>query len=498
MIFEDMVCRSAMSEFYGDLNSNVDPLGLSEDQMRRLAHMTVDMVLDRWSGRTDQPVVSTLSPEHLSSLLGGPVPDSPRDAVACLHLLAESALKHQQHGDHPRYFARVPGPASFVGVLGEWLATGFNSMAASWQGASGPTTIELTVIGWLADLLGLPDDTEGILVSGGSMANMTALGVARHVNGPGPVYCTDQTHSSIRRSLIALGVDSDLIRVLPTDEQFRLPVELLAQSIQSDLADGHQPCAVVATAGTTNTGAIDPLKSISDLCRKYDVWMHVDGAYGAPAAMVSSTKQLFDGIHLTDSVAVDPHKWLFQPYDIGCCLITRPDALENTYSMNPEYLRDVQGQRQEVDMRNRSLELSRRSRGVKLWLTFQIYGADRIRQGIQRGIELAEFVEAELHRTPEVWQVVTPAQLGIITFARVGASKRDHQEAVRLLAEDGYAAVSSTEVKGRSVLRLCTINPLTTEGDIRGTLTRLAALTDSSAERPADSSSANESPVPAS
>ena len=455
-------------------DNSPDPLGLSANQMRQLAHQVIDLILDHIENKGNQPAIHWASRETLEERLGGPVPTQSSNPFECVELLVESALSCQQHGDHPRYFARVPGPASFMGILGEWLTTGFNSMSASWQGSSGPTTLELTVTRWLSELLGLPDSTDGVLVSGGSMANLTALGVARQCYGSGIVYCSDQTHSSIHRGLMALGFDGSHTRALPTDEQFRLSISHLKQAIQSDIRSGQRPVAVVATAGTTNTGAIDPLRTIGQLCRQHDIWFHVDGAYGAPAAMIPSSQSLFDGLELADSVAVDPHKWLFQPYDIGCTLVTRSGALEQTYSMNPEYLRDVKAGSAEVDMRNRSLELTRKSRAVKLWLTIQVHGIDQIRNAIQRGIDLSEFAERELVANSDLWHVVTPAQLGIITFARNGASKADHQRAVQLLAKDGFAAVTSTELKGRSVLRLCTINPRTTEDDIRETLKRLA------------------------
>jgi glutamate/tyrosine decarboxylase-like PLP-dependent enzyme len=444
--------------------------------MRQLGYQVVDLVVERLQVRDQQPAVSSDSKASLESQLGTALPQAAGDPAAALQQLAEIALTHQQNGDHRRYFARVPGPASFAGILGDWLATGFNSMSASWTGSSGPTTLELTVTRWLADLLQLPPATEGILVSGGSLANLTAIGAARAAMGSGIVYLTDQTHSSILRGLRTLGFAADAIRILPSDQQMRMPVQELQNAVRQDVAEGRRPVLVIATAGTTNTGAVDPLADIADVCASDNMWLHVDGAYGAPAALCQRTRPAMRGLERADSVAIDPHKWLFQPYDIGCALVTRPGALEAAYSMNPEYLRDVLANPDEVDMRNRSLELSRRSRAVKLWLTFKTYGADRIRQGIDRGMDLAEFAQQVLSSLPDVWEVVTGAQLAIITFARKGATAADHQRAVQELTESGYAAVTSTTIHNRSVLRLCTINPLTTEEDIRETLKRLADL----------------------
>ena len=196
------------------------------------------------------------------------------------------------------------------------------------------------------------------------------------------------------------------------------------------------------------------------------MWLHVDGAYGAPAALCDPGRRALDGLQLADSLVLDGHKWLFQPYDIGCLLVRDPGVLELAFTMNPAYLRDVTGG---VDQRNRGLELSRRSRALKLWLTLRAYGADAIAAAIERGIRLAEYAEQRLREDPR-WEVVTPAQLGIVTFAADG----DLALAARRVTEDGFAALTTTTLHGRSVLRLCVINPATTYDDIDGTIERLA------------------------
>jgi glutamate/tyrosine decarboxylase-like PLP-dependent enzyme len=390
-----------------------------------------------------------------------------------MQLLTEVALLHMQHGDHPRYFARVPGPSSFTGVLGEWLGTGFNAIAASWKGGSGPATVELVVLDWLRELLGMPEGTEGVLASGGSLANVTALAAARAVDGAGVAYLSDQTHSSIGRGLVALGFPRDHVRVVTTGDDLRLTAATVAEALAADRAHGRRPGFVVATAGTTNTGAVDELEALSDLCREQGLWFHVDGAYGGPAALCEPGRRVLAGIERADSLVLDPHKWLFQPYDVGCLLVRRPGALDQAFHMTPEYLLDVRGITDEVDFRNRSLELSRRSRALKLWLTFRTHGVTAIAAAIARGIDLAERSE-ELLRADARFEVVTPAQLGIVTFALRDADHKRHMACTTAAAADGYAAVTTTKLHGRSVMRLCTINPLTTEDDVAGTIERLA------------------------
>ncbi len=450
-----------------------DTLGLDPELMRELGYWVVDRVIDHVTGVGQGPAMRAASPEDLRAGLGGPLPEQPGDARQALLTLSETALANMQHIDHPRYFARVPGPSSFTGILGDWLGTGFNSIATSWGGGSGPTMVELVVIEWLTELLGLPPGGDGVLVSGGSIANLTAMAAARHARGPGVAYLSDQAHASIARGLGAIDFAPDQVRTLPADRNLRLDVDGLRAAIAGDRADGQTPRFVIASAGTTNTGAVDPLQELGDLCAAEDLWLHVDGAYGAPAAMCEAGRRALPGLDRADSLVLDPHKWLFQPIDCGCLIVRHPGVLDQTFGMDPEYLRDVRGAGDEVDLRNRTLELTRRSRALKLWLTLRVHGADQLRRAAARGIALAEHAE-ELLRTDPRWEVVTPAQLGVVTFALRGANASDHAARAAALAADGFAAVSSTTLAGRSVLRLCTINPRTTEDDISETLGRLA------------------------
>ena len=449
-------------------------LDLAPDEMRRLGYWVVDRVVEHFAGLRDTPALRTGSPAELMAALGGPPPEEPGDPLAAMTTLLDSALLNMQHADHPRFFARVPGPSSFAGVLGEWLGTGFNVIVASWAGGSGPATVELVVLEWLRELLGLPEGTEGVLLSGGSLANMTGLAAARHRHGPGVAYLSDQTHASIARGLRHLGFAPEQVRVLPSDAGLRLDPAAVAAAVTEDRAAGRRPGFVVASAGTTNSGAVDPLDALADLCAAEGMWLHVDGAYGAPAALVPAGRAALAGLERADSLVLDPHKWLFAPYDVGCLFVRAPGVLADAFAMLPEYLVDTLAPAGEVDFRDRSLELTRRSRALKLWLALRTHGVGAVRNAIARGIALAEHAERCLEADLR-WEVVTPAQLGVITFAWRGAGEGEHAARAAALARDGYAAVSSTTLRGRAVLRLCTINPRTSEGEIEETIARLAA-----------------------
>jgi glutamate/tyrosine decarboxylase-like PLP-dependent enzyme len=449
-----------------------DPLGMTRDEMRELGYWVVDQVVEHFETGADGPAMKTGGVEELRDALGGPVPTGPGDPREAMQTLTEVALSHMQHGDHPRFFARIPGPSSFTGVLGEWLSIGFNTIASSWGGASGPATVELVALDWLREAIGLPEGTEGVLVSGGSIANISAIAAARANRGPGVAYLTDQTHSSIPRGLTALGFTGLDVHTLTSDPQLRMPLQALERAVHEDRHAGRTPRFVIATAGSTNVGAVDPLPELAALCRREDLWLHVDGAYGAAAAVCDRGREALAGLELADSLVLDAHKWLFTPYGIGC-LFVRPGVLDAAFTMDPEYLVDVKARTGQVELRNRTLELTRRGRAFKLWLLFRTHGLDAISRAVNRGIELAEQAEALIRADPRL-DIVTPAQLGIVTFAALGADDGEHRARADRLAASGYAAVTSTTLQGRSVLRLCTINPATTEEDLVGTLERLA------------------------
>jgi aromatic-L-amino-acid/L-tryptophan decarboxylase len=273
------------------------------------------------------------------------------------------------------------------------------------------------------------------------------------------------------RGISAIGIPDALVRVIPTDESFTIDVARLRDQIALDKASGLTPTVVIATAGTTNTGAVDDLAAIAEISENEGMWFHVDGAYGGPAALTGQGKSMMSGLERANSFVLDPHKWLFSPYDIACLWVSTPGVLEKTFAMYPEYLKDVS--EGTVNFHNRSLELSRRSRAIKLWLTIRTYGFIKISAAIERGVELAEYAQSLIEQIPEL-SVVTPAQLGIVTFTF--KEQCDLAAIARELTESGFAALTTTSLKGQEVLRLCIINPATTELDVSETLKRLVQI----------------------
>lgn len=458
-------------------------LNLSREDMRALGYRVIDMLVEHFQELPEKPVTRKAGRPTLEARLRKAIPEHGANALEVLDQLQRDVFSNIMHTDHPRFFAFVPSPSNFVSVMADALASGFNVFAGTWLEASGPAQIELVTIDWLRQACGLPDSAGGLFVSGGSMANMTALAVARHVKlgnriENAVVYFSDQTHSSIERGLRVLGFQDNQMRKLEPDDCFRLDISALMRAIEADRAASRVPFCVVANAGTTNTGAIDPLLALADYCRQEELWLHVDGAYGAAAVFCERGQALLDGLARVDSLSLDPHKWLFQPYEIGCVLVREERWLKEAFHILPEYLEDIEGKEGEVNFCDRGIQLTRGFRALKLWMSLQVFGRSAFQEAVNRGFEMAQVAEAVVCGLSN-WEVVTPAQMGIVTFRCIpeGLSPEKlnwlNRELVEEIIADGLAMVSSTVLRGQTVLRMCTINPRTTEADVRGTIKRL-------------------------
>ena len=450
-----------------------EPLSLDPEELRRLGYGVIDRLVEHYAALDGKPPVPVPDPAWSPARVP-PCPDGPTDPDLALGFLFDEVLARAQYTSHPRFFARIGSPSNPLSVLADLAGAGVNVFAGGWIGGAGASAVELAVLEWLRGWMGLPEGSEGVLVSGGSVGTLTALGAAAHARArtraQATAYVSEHTHSAIARAWRTLGFDPAHLRVLAADERQRLPVEAVRKAVAADRAAGFEPFAVVATAGTTSTGAIDPLSALADLAQQEQLWFHVDGAYGAPSRLVNP--EPLHGIERADSLVLDPHKWLFQPYECGCVLVREPGLLERAFSLDGAYLRDTTST--DVQFRDRSPQLTRGSRALKLWLSLRVFGLDAFKAAIARGIALAELAEAIL-RERDGWEVVTPAQLAIVTFRRDGPDALTERIVAAAVA-DGFTAPSTTILDGRPVARLCTINPRTTDDDIRLTIDRLEAL----------------------
>jgi aromatic-L-amino-acid/L-tryptophan decarboxylase len=460
-----------------ELESHLD---LSREEMREMGYRAIDILVEHFATLKDRPVGAKANPAEIFQKLSGAPPEQGTPYQSLFDQLQRDIFPSTMHVDHPRFFAFVPGPGNYVSVMAEALAAGFNVFAGTWLGGSAAEAIEIVTIDWLRQLCGFPETCKGLFVSGGTMANLTALAVARHVVlsdhlENAVVYLSDQAHSSLEKALRVLGFLPHQIRQLRADDDYRLAPNHVNAEIARDRAAGKRPFCLIATAGTTNTGAIDPLESLRGICDREHMWLHIDGAYGAAAVLCDQGRAMLDGLALADSLSLDPHKWLFQPFETGCVLVREGTHLQNTFRILPDYLQDVHRNQEELNFTDLGIQLTRSFRALKLWLSFKVFGIAAFRAAIARGFGLAEFAEARLRDMPD-WEIVSPAQMAVICFRHRRSSDTAHASFVDAMLRDGFALATSTVLRGSTVLRMCTINPRTTESDIELTLEKLDRL----------------------
>lgn len=461
-------------------------LTLSRDEMREMGYRVVDLLVEHHAGLLENDtIVEGGTRDEMEALFREPLPLQGRPPMEVLERTARDVLRHVNHVDHPRFLAFIPGPSNFVGAMGAALAAGINVFAGNWYEGAAAAQVELLVLDWLRELFGLPPEAGGLFVSGGSAANVTALAVARRVMledrvEGAVVYVGDQTHSSVERGLRLLGFPPEAIRRLPTDADFRLDPGVVAAAVEADRGAGLRPFCVVATAGTTNTGAVDPLPALRTLCTAEGLWLHVDGAYGAGAILCLEGREQLQGLGEVDSFSLDPHKWLFQPFESGVVWVRSDRELVQTFRILPEYLKDVDAGAGEVNYCDRGIQLTRSFRALPLWMSLQVFGKDGFEDGVGRGFEMARVLAGALERRG--WEIVTPPGMGIVTFryAPAGWSGEAVDRLTRGLVEAidarRFTVIFSTELRGRPVLRACPMNPRLTPEEMEAVAEHLHGL----------------------
>lgn len=439
-----------------------------------------DFCVDKHTIHT-HPVIKEASLSQLEKIKEIGIPEKGRPVQEVVKEMEEEIYKYSGDPNHPRFFGFIPGPASCVSWLGDVMTSAYNIHAGGSKLAPAINCTEQEVIHWMTKKAGFGDNAGGIFVSGGSMANITALTAARdrkltdetlHL---GVAYVSDQTHSSVAKGLRIIGIPNNRIRKIPTNEHFQMDIAELNSALEKDVKDGYIPFVVIGTAGTTNTGSVDPLEEIAKICQKYEMWFHVDGAYGGSVLASEKYHHLLKGVELADSLSWDAHKWLFQTYGCAAILVRDIRDLYRSFHVNPEYLKDIQDNNDSVNMWDIGIELTRPARGLKLWLTLQVLGTDLISSAIEQGFTLATWADEEVRKMKH-WEVVSPAQLAILNFRYAPEDLTEEQKnelnekISAMLRESGYAAIFTTVLHGKTVLRLCAIHPETDKEDIQTTI----------------------------
>lgn len=458
----------------------LDPAG---DEMRRLGYAAVDFLVDHLEGFSDRPVANLRPLDELRDRIEEPLPAGPRPLEDTLSHLDAHVLPYMTHVAHPRFHGYIPCPGSFYGALGVFLGAGLNAFVGSSLGGASMAALELETLEWVAEAVGAPELGAGIFTSGGSLANLGALAAAlaerRCGRDAARVYVSDQGHGSMSKAARILGLPSGAIRVISSAEDRRLDTAQLVLAIAEDREAGHHPLFICANAGTTNSGAIDPLNEIAEICADENLWFHVDGAYGGFAAASSRLRPLFSGMERADSLTLDPHKWFYSPMGHGCLLVRRPEALHEAFAVQGTYLKDVD--RSEVNFFDLGPEMSRPARALPVWLLIRTVGMERLAAEIERDVELSRLAAELLADGPE-FEIVSH-ELSVVVFrlrSRSGESEAERAERELVLVQEltrgGDALVSGTDLEGRSALRLVVMNHRTTAVDVHRSVETLRSL----------------------
>ncbi len=486
--------HQATTSAAGDVDAQVRhaPLAMSPAEFRRAGCALVDAVADFLGALPRRPVAAGDSPGAIRALLDAAqrVPESGTDAGTLIAAASNLLFGHSLFNGHPRFFGYITSSPAPIGMLGDLLAAAVNANVGAWRLSPVATEIEAQAVGWVAELIGYPRDCGGLFVSGGNMANFVGLLAARAsaagwdvrkegVAGPSArplrVYASAETHTWIQKAADLSGIGTDAIRWIPTGDDLRMHVGALREALEHDRRSGAHPMMVIGTAGSVSTGAVDPLFEIADVCREAGTWFHVDGAYGALAAAVPGTPHDLQALHLADSVAVDPHKWLYAPLEAGCILVRDPETLRRAFAYHPPYYHFGEEATNYVDFGPQN---SRGFRALKVWLALQQVGRDGYVRMIGDDIRLSERLFALVTAHPEL-EACTQG-LSITTFRYVPADLRPTSESG---ATDGYlnalnealleriqgsgeAFVSNAVVRGRYLLRPCIVNFNTGPADV--------------------------------
>ncbi|MEA2333360.1 MAG: hypothetical protein QOH58_3498 [Thermoleophilaceae bacterium] len=443
--------------------------------VERLAHRIVRATLDRLRG--EPALGSAPTPQELDARVGPSISAAGVGAEAALRIWTDDLAPANVAVDHPRYLAFIPGAPTPEAVLFDMLVSAESIYGGSWLEAAGATHAENEALAWLAELAGFPAEAGGCFVPGGTTGNLSALVAARHAalarrGGVAPrrwqAVISAETHSSVAYALERV-MDVDTIRV-PVDDRGRLTGEALAEALQD--ADETTLIAVVATAGTTNLGTVDDLAGIARLCASRGIWMHVDGAYGAAALAAPSARDLFAGIEQADSFIVDPHKWLFAPYDC-CALVYRdPEGARRAHTQHADYL-DAVTSRGEWNPSDYGIHLSRRARGLPFWFSLVAHGTAAYTAAVETTLTIARSAAEQIRGRPDLNLLLEP-DLSVVIFERVGWTAADYVEWSGELARRGDAFVTPTTHRGQPCTRLAIVNPRTTSADIKIVLDTLA------------------------
>jgi len=450
---------------------------------RAVAHRAVDDAIEHLGGVRERPSWRQ-PPEDVRAFFTRPLPQDPEALGKVYDDVVEFVRPYPMGNIHPRFWAWFMGAGNFTGALGDFLAAVDGSNLGG--GNTAPALLDRQVVSWLREMVGMPEGASGTLTSGGSAANLVALTVARNAKAgvdvraegvsalPKPLrfYASEQVHSCHQKALEILGLGNKALRLVPTDAQFSIDIAALEAAIADDRSHGFEPAAVIASAGTVNTGSVDDLQAVGAVCRRQGLWFHVDGCIGALSSDLPANRHLVAGIDAADSVALDPHKWLHAPFEAGCALVRDARLHRGTFALHPEYLeehpRGVAGAEYLFDY---GIELSRGFKALKVWMSLKEHGAEKFGRLIDQNITQARYLAGLVQAEPRL-ELMAPAPINIVCFRHrlpghsEAAQKALNTEIMLRLQETGTATLSDTTLRGQHSLRVAIANHRTRQADL--------------------------------
>jgi len=471
------------------LDSLRDPAPFDSVAFHQAAMSVVEWAVRDAANMSAGPIGRVASPAALEAQFSQPVPEAGRPIAELIEQFQSSIIANSLRTQHPRFLAFVPTAPTPMAILGDWLTAAANLYAGHWFESSSAATLERVVLNWVREWMDMPSGTEGILTSGGSEANLTALILARdqHPREVWPrlcLYASAQRHWSIDRALKIIGFDRKQLVEVPTDVTLRISPGPLHEMMIKDRRAALIPWVIVANGGATSTGVVDRLAELAAIAQIEQTWYHIDAAYGWSSLLTDEGQAIFVGIGHADSVTFDPHKWFGQTVDVGGLLVRNGKKLEQSFSQQADYLQDASVAEGEVNFADRGIGLTRRFRAFKIWFALQAMGLNWHRQFIQRCMRLADYAQFRLEEPNSGFEVLCPRQLSIICFRRVPTKiiRNDpeldalNMRIPKILRDEGNCLISSTRLRGRVVLRMCFVNGQTTIGDIDAIIHRVRQI----------------------
>jgi glutamate/tyrosine decarboxylase-like PLP-dependent enzyme len=449
----------------------------SADEMRDWGNSVIQLMTDYLGDLRDHRVYGRMSSREIRDRLDATLPITGSDFDELLRVFRDSIIPFTRQNAHPRMFGYVQSPGTAIAAFADLLASMLNANLTVWRSAPAPVELERLTIDWIRQILGFNAEAGGLFVSGGSMANFAALAAARQTTNCSldrlRIYASSETHFSIAKGAALLGIRN--VQHVGVDERFRMRADDLVAKITADLKAGSVPFCIVANAGTVNTGAVDPLAEIREVADRFQLWMHVDGSYGAFAVLAKSVRELFAGVERADSIALDPHKWLYLPVDVGCIIYRDPEVARAAFTHEAEYTRIIGQEANEAFAYwDYGPELSRRFRAFKVWMLLKGVGLDSLSEAIENNIACARYLESMV-RASDDFEMAAPVELSIFCFRYVPAQLRGelpeatdalNERLLIALQRDGSSYLSNATLNGRFALRGCVLNYRTTLRDM--------------------------------